>query len=85
MGHSDVLTGFRLENLKITDADVLAKSEQEYHPIAIPGDSTDQISGTLFEITASELQQADAYEVSDYKRIQATFSSGRQGWVYVKA
>ena len=35
-GSKDSLPGYKLENLKITDKDVLSKSAQQYHPIAIP-------------------------------------------------
>ena len=85
-GQKDRLIGYRLGKLKITDADVLAKSEQEFHPIAIPSeDENDYIEGVLFEISTEELVQADSYEVSDYKRIEAMFESGKLGWIYVKA
>lgn len=83
-GHKDSLKGYVLGQLKITDPDVLAKSEKEFHPIAeISTNNNDQIDGVLFEITQKELDQADAYEVSDYKRIEATFNSGKKGWIYI--
>ena len=85
-GSKDVLVGFRLEQLQITDEAVLAVSQEEFHPIAIQTNNTnDIISGTLYEITSEELAQADQYEVSDYKRVEATFQSGKMGWIYVKA
>ena len=84
-GHQDSLQGYALGQLKITDPDVLAKSEKEYHPIAQFTDKpNDKIEGMLFEITQEELDQADAYEVDDYKRIEATFASGKTGWIYVE-
>ncbi|MDO6801624.1 gamma-glutamylcyclotransferase family protein [Wenyingzhuangia sp. 1_MG-2023] len=85
-GTPDTLKGYKLGKLKITDAEVLAKSEQEFHPIAeISKNNNNQIKGILFEITQEELDQADAYEVSDYKRIEATFASGIKGWIYIKS
>jgi gamma-glutamylcyclotransferase (GGCT)/AIG2-like uncharacterized protein YtfP len=51
----------------------------------MPGAQSDQIAGTVFEITSEELAAADRYEVSDYKRIAVTLASGRTAWVYVKA
>ena len=48
-------------------------------------DSGDEVAGTVFKITASELAAADAYEVSDYKRIEVQLKSGIDAWVYVKA
>jgi hypothetical protein len=43
------------------------------------------VSGTVFKITAEELAAADAYEVSDYKRIETILASGTRAWVYIKA
>lgn len=86
LGKPEKLEGFRLERLKIKDPEVLQTSDQEYHPIAVETrNSGDVIAGTLFEITTLELKQADRYEVADYKRIKRTFTSGRKGWVYVRA
>lgn len=39
-GDQDVLTGYRLEMLEITDPEVLRKSSQKFHPIL-------KFSGTL--------------------------------------
>lgn len=83
-GNKDVLEGYRLEKLEITDKEVLTKSEQSFHPIAVKTNNPDDfIKGILFEITEQELLQADAYEVDDYTRVWETFKSGKQGWVYV--
>ena len=43
------------------------------------------IDGTVFEITAAELQAADEYEVEDYTRIEVPLRSGGAAWVYVFA
>ncbi|TWF43997.1 gamma-glutamyl AIG2-like cyclotransferase [Neorhizobium alkalisoli] len=45
----------------------------------------DAVTGKVFKITSDELAAADAYEVSDYKRIEARLRSGAKAWVYVKA
>ncbi|NIJ44609.1 gamma-glutamylcyclotransferase (GGCT)/AIG2-like uncharacterized protein YtfP [Wenyingzhuangia heitensis] len=83
-GYNDSLKGYVLGKLQITDIDVITKSGKEYHPIAkISSNTIDEIKGMIFEITDEELQQADAYEVSDYKRIEATFNSGKKAWIYV--
>lgn len=83
-GREDVLPGYRLGRLEITDPEVLAKSEARFHPIAeeSPGD---EVAGTVFEITESELAAADDYEVSDYKRVSVRLKSGLVAWVYVRA
>ena len=83
-GAEDVLIGYRLSSIEITDADVLAASEQQYHLIAIPtGVETDAIEGVIFEITMEELLSADEYEAEDYKRVKEKFKSGNDAWVYV--
>ena len=83
-GKKDSLTHYKLERIKITDKEVLKKSDQAFHPIAIKThDPNDVVNGTIFEITASELVETDKYEVGDYKRVLETFASGQQAWVYV--
>ena len=44
-----------------------------------------RVSGMVFEITDSELAQADQYEPAGYTRISATLASGKQAWVYADA
>jgi gamma-glutamylcyclotransferase (GGCT)/AIG2-like uncharacterized protein YtfP len=51
----------------------------------MPGRKDDSVAGMVFEVTAEELAAADAYEVSDYKRVAAPLASGVTAWVYVKA
>jgi gamma-glutamylcyclotransferase (GGCT)/AIG2-like uncharacterized protein YtfP len=85
-GSKDTLTGYKLSTIKITDEDVLSKSEQEVHLIAIPSEQeADAIDGVIFEITHEELLAADGYETEAYKREKLTFRSGRAAWVYVAA
>lgn len=85
-GHDDAIPGYRKEMLEITDPDVIAASGERFHPIIMKSDDpADRISGQVFEITADELLAADAYEVSDYKRVEVRLESGRQAWVYIKA
>lgn len=85
VGAADALLGFRRELVEITDPDVLAKSGERFHPIVMrSGDSADRVTGTVFEITATELAAADEYEVADYERVSAQLASGSTAWVYVK-
>lgn len=84
-GSPEILPGYRLDSLQITDTKVLAQSDQEYHPIAkASGNQLDEIKGMLFEVSDEELAQADEYEVEDYQRIEVEFVSGRKGWIYVE-
>jgi gamma-glutamylcyclotransferase (GGCT)/AIG2-like uncharacterized protein YtfP len=84
-GRADALPGWRTAMVEITDPEVLIKSGKTHHPIVMPGRKDDSVAGTVFEITAQELAAADAYEVSDYKRVSAPLASGVTAWVYVKA
>lgn len=78
-GTEDILPAYTLQQVKIVNKDVLAKSEQIHHPIAVySGKPDDEIKGILFEISEEELMQADTYEVEDYQRIEATFKSGKK-------
>ena len=83
-GKKDSLPNYKIDKLKITNKEVLEKSGKEFHPIAIKTYSPkDLIEGTIFKISELELKETDKYEVSDYKRVLETFSSGQQAWVYV--
>lgn len=85
-GVPDAMIGFRMDHVEITDPEVLARSGKRFHPIVLPSENpADSVSGTVFRITASELAAADAYEVSDYVRIETVLKSGERAWVYVKA
>ncbi len=85
-GRKDAMPGWRMEKLEITDPEVLKTSGERFHPIAVEtGEAADAIAGTVFTLTAEELAHADAYEVSDYKRVAVRLQSGLDAWVYVKA
>lgn len=85
-GRSDILSGFKLSTVKIEDPEVIAASGKDVHPIiCYTGQSSDNVTGMIFEISSDELKQADAYEVSDYKRINVQLVSGVFAWVYVDA
>lgn len=83
-GEKDVLKGYKLKMLEITDPEVLRKSNQKYHPILeFSGNADDEVEGVLFGVTDEEILQADEYEVDDYKRIETVFKSGKVGFIYV--
>lgn len=85
-GTPDALPGYARRMLKITDPDVLATSGERFHPVVLrTGDPSDSVAGTVFAITPEELEAADRYEVSDYRRVSAALASGAGAWVYVKA
>lgn len=85
-GQADRLTGFVLAQVRITDPAVISSSGSDTHPILrYTGKVQDQVSGTVFVLTDSELQAADQYEVADYQRVAVRLASGVQSWVYVAA
>lgn len=85
-GHADALPGYRATTVAITDPDVLAVSGQANHPIVVPtGNPTDQVPGTVLEVTDEELAAADEYEVDDYHRVAVVLTSGARAFVYVDA
>ncbi|MBB1409418.1 gamma-glutamylcyclotransferase family protein [Pseudoalteromonas sp. SG44-17] len=83
-GQADTLQGYVVGEVEVTDAAVLKSSGQRFHPALIKtGLPTDTVTGTIFTITLEELANADSYEVNDYIRIEESFSSGINAWVYV--
>lgn len=85
-GVKATLPGYVLSTVKIKDRAVVEQSGTNIHPILRSTDKPeDHIEGTIFDITAEELKQADAYEVDEYIRIKANFLSGHTAWVYVAA
>jgi hypothetical protein len=82
----DVLPGYALSPLPITDPGVIATSGTALHTIAREtGDQLDEVPGIVFRITQSELAAADAYEVADCKRVTVRLGSGLDAFVYMDA
>ncbi len=85
-GRADVLPGYALSPLEITDPDVIVTSGSAWHTIARQtGNPVDTVAGTLFSITPAELAAADAYEVKDCQRVSVRLGSGIEAFVYVDA
>src|SRR5947209_20573669 len=84
VGTADMLRGYRLAPLEITDPNVIAISGKTVHTIACAtGAADDEIPGILFEISEAELGATDSYEVDVYARVEVMLESGRTAWVYV--
>ena len=82
-GQIDTLPGYIIGDVTITDEYVIKTSGSNIHPILRhTGKSTDEVPGTVFNMTDEELIQADEYEVAEYTRIQATLKSGKKAWIY---
>lgn len=83
-GAPDVLLGYRLEPLAISDPKVVELSGAAIHRIARrTGNSADRIEGVVFTITEAELEATDRYEVDVYARIEVPLESGTSAFVYV--
>lgn len=86
VGQHDAMLGYSQSWVEITDPQVLASSGKTHHPIVAPTiEPGAKVEGAVFQITDAELAAADAYEVSDYKRVAVSLSSGLTAWVYVQA
>ncbi|CAM4494288.1 MAG: hypothetical protein LEGION0403_FIIPPAGN_00498 [Legionella sp.] len=85
-GAPDSLLEFELFLLTVSNPDVVATSGEADHPvIRYTGRTSDKVAGMVFELTPEELEQADIYELADYKRIKVQLTSGAFAWVYVGA
>jgi gamma-glutamylcyclotransferase (GGCT)/AIG2-like uncharacterized protein YtfP len=83
-GHVDSIAGYELSMVTMQDADIIALSGEEAHPIIrFTGNHEQQVFGYVFAVSEQDLQQADDYETDDYKRVQVTLNSGLAAWVYI--
>lgn len=82
-GTKDILKGYCIVPIQITDEKFLDKGEEKNQLIAVASnDKFDSIAGTVFEMTADEILHADQYEPDNYKRIKITLTSGKEAWIY---
>jgi len=86
-GSADALVGYRVTMIPIRDQILVAESgETHYRNIQSTGRASDVVEGTVFTVTKSELEQADAYEEpADYKRLRVRLKSGMNAWVYLNS
>lgn len=81
-GESLEIRGFQVQDVKITDPEVIRLSGKDIHPgIQRTHDKSHVVSGTLLLVTQQELEKMDHYEVSDYKRIKV-HQDGKSFWLY---
>ncbi|PVX30656.1 gamma-glutamylcyclotransferase family protein [Sphingomonas pokkalii] len=83
-GSDDVLHGYVVTEIQISDPAVLDASGVETHLALVPGDGP-AIRGKVFRLTPQELAAADIYESENYRRAWVPLASGTHAWVYVKA
>ena len=83
-GTPDSLIGYKLVMVQVRDQDFNAKTGASHHRnLQYTGNTSDTIEGTVFSVTRKELEQADAYEPFDYKRVLVKLASGLDAWIYV--
>jgi gamma-glutamylcyclotransferase (GGCT)/AIG2-like uncharacterized protein YtfP len=84
VGKPDAMLGYEQTWVEIKDRQVVATSGKTHHPIVRAcNDASSEVVGTVFEITQEELEAADRYEVSDYRRVSVRLKSGVDAWVYL--
>lgn len=84
-GTADALVGYRLRIVRIHDQEFVKTSgTADHRNLEFTGDPNDFVEGTAFKVTRAELDQADAYEPTDYKRKLVQLRSGRDAWVYLQ-
>lgn len=85
-GKPDALVGYRLTAIRIDDAEFAAASgTADHRNLNFTGNDSDVVEGTVFPVTTSELEQADAYEPAGYQRTLVQLRSGINAWVYFLA
>jgi gamma-glutamylcyclotransferase (GGCT)/AIG2-like uncharacterized protein YtfP len=57
---------------------------QVHRNLQFTGNPNDLVEGTVFTITQSDLEKADAYEPDGYKRKLVQLKSGLKAWVYLQ-
>jgi len=83
-GAPDVLPGYTVDYAEIADDRIVELSGDAVHPIVrSTGNPRDKVVGVALLVTEDELDAADEYEVSLYRRISVTLASGRIAWAYV--
>jgi gamma-glutamylcyclotransferase (GGCT)/AIG2-like uncharacterized protein YtfP len=85
-GTRDVLPGYERASIEIKDPTTVSLSGKTHHSIArFTGRASDTVSGTVYAVTAEEIERADRYEVAEYQRVAVELESGTRAWVYVDA
>jgi hypothetical protein len=83
-GKPDVLPEYRLVMIEIQQQDFVIESGTAYHRnLEFTGNDSDFVEGTVLSLSKTELEQADAYEPTSYKRVQVRLKSGSSAWVYL--
>jgi gamma-glutamylcyclotransferase (GGCT)/AIG2-like uncharacterized protein YtfP len=82
-GLYDVLHGYRIISIEITDEKFIATGAEKMQRTLIETNASDSIEGMALELTEEELKKADRYEPSNYFRKSVILESGKKAWIYV--
>jgi hypothetical protein len=84
-GKPDALVGYKLTIVETDDKEFanLSGSARQRN-LEFTGVPTEVVHGMVLTVTSEELEKADAYEPTDYKRISVQLASGISAWVYFK-
>ncbi|HYN07361.1 MAG TPA: gamma-glutamylcyclotransferase family protein [Vicinamibacterales bacterium] len=63
----------------------IASGKAHHAIVTFNGRDDSRVTGMVFEVSETELANADEYEPAGYKRVSATLASGKQAWVYADA
>ena len=84
-GKPDALVGYRLRIVRIDDEEFVKTSgTADHRNLEFTGNASDLLEGTAFTVTRLELEHADAYEPTGYKRVLVQLRSGLNAWVYLQ-
>ncbi|MBS1811098.1 MAG: gamma-glutamylcyclotransferase [Acidobacteria bacterium] len=84
VGTPDGLVGYSLAMIQIEDQEFVALSGAAHHRnLHFTGNTSDIVNGIVFKVTGNELEQSDAYEPAEYKRVRVELQSGMDAWVYL--
>ncbi|NNF00615.1 MAG: gamma-glutamylcyclotransferase [Pyrinomonadaceae bacterium] len=84
-GRPDVLDGYKISAVEITDDKFLAQGDGKIQKTLVPtGTCGDFVRGTALELTHDELLIVDKYEPENYKRMAIRLESGTNAWVFIE-
>lgn len=80
-GKPETLKGYQLKEIQI---------EEEFGLVTYPiitetQNPNDTINGIVYEVSATDLRQADLYEGVYYKRVEVHLQSNQNAWAYTLA
>ncbi|ANW96487.1 hypothetical protein AXE80_09430 [Wenyingzhuangia fucanilytica] len=85
-GTKDILKGYKLNNIKVLNPEIINLIDNNSHPIAtLTNNPNDEIIGTVFELTNEELNKINEIAMkgnSNIKKIEVILQSGKKSWTY---